>query len=81
MKEITILPAGYAEGTADEPYTARSHKKPLPNNPELYAKKDPDIRIYKVDIYYLTYTVLDPRRMNTMDRVTSKQFIKMLEVV
>lgn len=77
MVKIKVCPPGYALG-AREAYCVRSRKKQAPEQLP-YNNATPDIRLDKVDIYWFTYTLLNPKRLNRLDVISSKAFIKLLE--
>ena len=74
---VTKCPAGQAAGIEKE-YSARCNKHPQPMNPKFYPATF-NGTLHRVDIYWFTYTVLDPKRINRLDILTTKQFLTLLE--
>jgi hypothetical protein len=74
---VTVCPPRRAQGAHSE-YSARCNNPAQPVPSSLFPKA-PDIRLHRIDIYWLTYTLLDPNRLNRLDVITPQKFLTLLE--
>lgn len=77
MVDVTICPPRHAEGISRVTAKCNNPTRPLPK--ALHRTTATDIHLHKVDIYWFTYTILNPKNLDRLDVVSSQAFLKLLE--